>query len=413
MKQSILENPARAVLNEPALLPEHTDPPTSAPDAFEFSIVEGCDAVSQVWKMLERELNCDTISCSWAWTETWLRHYGDLVPHQFAIGRSGGVPRGICLLTRGAGQKEGPFRVRTMHLGTAGEPQLDSTCVEYNDVLVEPQHRDAFALHLLKHVFRDGRWDRFNLDGMAADAVAPFLSARSGFRLRQESSWYFDLKRARQGGTGVLPVLSSKVRANLRRNLRILGDLSQEWAQTPEQAESIFADLVQLHQQRWNSVGKPGAFASSRFLNFHRELIKRLFPDGKVVLFRVRHGAQALGCLYVFVENNRLLLYQSGRTLETGPLSPGLVTNYLFIEEALTRGFDAYDFMGGVAKYKEDLSTDCNQLVWAAWRRPRLKMLITDGLRSVRRALPASCRNGLTTLVRTGLRRKPKGACGN
>ena len=357
------------------------------PSPLTLSFVEERGDIADEWRALERELGGSSLACSWTWTATWLDHFGDLIPHRFVVARSGGIPRGICLLAQGVEQKEGPFQVRTLHLGTAGEPQRDSVCVEYNDLLVAPQFRNEFVRKLLEQVAQDPRWDRFNLDGMTADAAQPFLSAQPAFRARETPSWYFDLNQARENGKGVLGTLSYKVRKKLRHDLRAWGELTVEWAETSTQAESIFADLVRLHQERWTAEGKPGSFASQRFSDFHRDLIERLFPCGQAILFRVRQGAQVVGCLYAFVEGNRLLAYQSGRCAENSHLSPGAITNYLFIEEAFRRGFGAFDFLGGDSRHKRDLSTHCNQIVWSAWRRPRLKLLIVEGLKSVRRTL--------------------------
>ena len=99
------------------------------------------DFVLSEWRQLENRIGDRGLSCSADWTEVWLSVYGDLVPHRFLMAIDGQDGRlvGICLVTEGIEQKDGPLPIRTLHIGTAGEPDADSVCVEYNRLLVEPQ----------------------------------------------------------------------------------------------------------------------------------------------------------------------------------------------------------------------------------------------------------------------------------
>src|SRR4051794_24636800 len=94
-------------------------------------------SAAEIWTALERRLESEALTCSWDWTEVWLQHYGDVVPHRFAVGQSrDGRPYGVALVCRGH-RRRGPFPVRSVHLGTAGEPPGEGVYVEYNRILVE------------------------------------------------------------------------------------------------------------------------------------------------------------------------------------------------------------------------------------------------------------------------------------
>jgi hypothetical protein len=123
-------------------------------------------AVAQrTWTALEARLGSERLACSWLWTGTWLEYYGDVVPHRFAVGEADGAPCGIALVTRGVGRRRGPFPLRTVHLGTAGEPPDESVYVEYNAVLVDPERLTAFATALVGEIARDPSWHELNLGG--------------------------------------------------------------------------------------------------------------------------------------------------------------------------------------------------------------------------------------------------------
>lgn len=339
------------------------------------------------WRFLERRLNSKRVMCSATWTDTWLRHYGDVVPSRILAAEADGETRGICLMTEGVGQKAGPFPIRTCHVGTAGEPQIGSACVEYNRLLVEPASRQEFIAGIAEGVEDDLRWEQFRLDGMAEKDLQEWLAHFPQATVRKRDSKYFDLVKARESGGEILSRLGRSTRSNIRRRLKQYGDLDCEWATTVEQMDQILLELIKLHQDRWEAAGEPGAFADTRFLAFQLELAVRLFTEERSVLFRVQHQGATIGCLFLLVDGNRLLNYISGfASFEEHP-SPGLITNYLCIQEALRRGFDAFDFLVGDNQYKDNLSTHVNQLCWMNCSRPTLKMRAIHALRQAKRTV--------------------------
>ncbi|MGD9855662.1 MAG: GNAT family N-acetyltransferase [Planctomycetaceae bacterium] len=339
------------------------------------------------WEQLERRIGSTAIANSNLWTNTWLRHYGDLISHEFLLAESGGQPRGICLLTRGAGESWGALRLRSLHVGTAGEPNAESVCVEYNRLLVEDGFRADFCRLLVAHVEREADWDQFQFDGFAPGEVDVLLSSFPAVDVRRRTSRYFDLQSVRESGTDILSALGSSTRSNLRRRLRGYGELTIDWVDSLIDAEEVFSELVSLHQARWTAVGKPGVFASRRFHDFQLELMVRGLDDRRVVLFRVGQGRQTIGCLFLLVDCNRLLDYLSGFAAFDQHASPGLVVHYLCMLEALRRGYDAYDFLVGEHQHKRNLSNAQGELIWATWRRDRLKFRMADVARRVKRTV--------------------------
>jgi len=345
----------------------------------------------ETWRLLERRLEQQAehtpLAASSLWTETWLRHFGDLVPHEFLIAESQGTPRGICLLTRGVGQSLGPFPLRSVHLGTAGEPDADSVCVEYNGLLADDPFRVAFSRQIIAHVQQDTTWDQFQLDGFTPDEADALLQEFPTVDIQRRPSRFFDLAKAREKNSEVLPLLGRSTRSNIRRRLRDYGELTVEWVDSLTQAEEVFSELVSLHQARWTAVGKPGVFASSRFHDFQLELLTHGLSEQRVVLFRVRQGEQTIGCLFLLVDRNRLLDYLSGFASFARNASPGLIVHYLCMQEAHRRGYDAYDFLVGDRQHKRNLSTTENELLWATWHRDRLKFRLANTARRIKRAI--------------------------
>ena len=346
----------------------------------------------QVWKQLEQRLNSNSLASSASWVECWLDAYGDLVPHRFLVMEQSGMPRGIALIDSGRDKKLGPFPIRTVHLGTAGEPQLGSVCVEYNRLLVESSHAEEFHRGIRDSIESDLSWEQFVLDGFSESDLVPWTKLYPDAAIRSRESKYFDLKDARENERDVLASLGKSTRSNLRRRLKKYGDLECEWASSLDRAEDIFSELIKLHQARWNAVGQPGAFANDRFRRFQEQAVSRLFTEQRAVLFRVRHQNVTVGCLLLLVDRNRLLDYLSGFAPFDEKPSPGLITHYLCLQSAYERGYDAYDFLVGDKQHKSNLSTHTNQLCWMSVTRPSWKSKTVETVREVKRTLAALVR---------------------
>jgi CelD/BcsL family acetyltransferase involved in cellulose biosynthesis len=343
--------------------------------------IQGSDARAELldpWRVLHERVGGERVATSPEWLEIWLDQYGDVVEHRFAVLRASGRVCGITLLCAGTDKKLGPFPLRTLHVGTAGERDADSACVEYNHLLVEDEYRGDLVEALADLYRAEPEWDALSLDGFSADHAGSF-SAQLELDVRTYPSRYFDLARARRERRDVLELLGGSTRSNLRRQIKRLGGLEVEWASSREQAADIFAELLELHQARWQLDGEPGSFASPRFQAFVAALTERA-PE-RVALVRVRDGARTLGCLCLLIDGTRVLDYVSGMA-RIEKCSPGLVTHLCAMREALARGYDAYDFLKGEHQHKVNLSTDAHELVWAEHRRPRFKYTLATAYRA-------------------------------
>ncbi len=379
----------RPVHGEEPYQTEQPEAPASADTSLTFREYSGGEIRKGLdcWRDLQQRLPDCGVTCSADWIEIWLRHYGSVTRPRIIVAEAGERLCGAALLSAGAGRKAGPIPVRSLHLGTAGEPAGDSFYVEYNRFLCDRPLQGAFVRGLLDLVRRDPDWERFDLDGFELADAQPLLDAAPGACLEVRDSLYFDLARARAERREPVEYLGRSSRSNIRRRLRQYGELQTEWADTPSHAASIFDELIELHQSRWQSAGGRGAFSSARFLSFQRELLERLAPQRRIVLFRARSGGQTIGCQLLLVDRGDLLDYLSGHATFAKFSSPGVITHYLCIEEAVQRGYDRYDFLAGEKRHKRDLSTGARKLVWAAWKRPTWKNRLIAAACNLKRRL--------------------------
>jgi len=340
----------------------------------------------QLWTELEQRIGHLGLPCSADWTEAWLNAYGDLVPHTFLLARDSETStlQGICLICEGVGHKEGPIGIRTLHVGPAGEPDSESVCVEYNRLLVAPDFEGAFTQLIVEHLESRSGFDQWNVDGIATAKLAAFHQHESNLKLRVEPAYGFDFAKAKAETTNVLAQFKSATRRKVKRSIEAWDDLSVEWAATLNEAVDAFNEMVELHQARWTSVGKPGSYSSKRFTAFHEELLSKFVPQGRMAFVRVRSGGETIGIVQLFIEHRRALLYQCGWSIADKTRSPGVVVDYLAMEECLKQGLDAYDFLAFATQHKRHLANMSTDIVWATKRHPRLKFVALDQARKLR-----------------------------
>ncbi len=342
--------------------------------------------VRPLWMTLEKSLGSVAVTCSMDWTESWLQHFGDLIPHQFGFVWRGERLLSVFLLSQDFAERRSWLPLRTWRMGTAGEPDRDSVCVEYNDWLCVPEERDA-VLELIVSTRACGlKGDRLVLDGFAAVDLPDHVNSQNGWLLSRKTANYCDLRTVRESGAELISSFGDSTRKGIRQNLRDCGPVEVEWTENAAAAHAVFDDLIQLHQERWLADGQPGCYSSKRFTAFHRELIDRLVPAGKMSIVRVRANGVTLGCSQILLDRGRALVYQGGRIANSGKKSPGLITDYQCMLECLQRGYDAYDFMAGDSLHKRRMSTHSVPLVWAEYRWPGWRLPLYDALRSCKQS---------------------------
>ena len=373
-----------------------------------LSFSQKADAARR-WQYLEQSIRNTGLTNSWFWINTWLDQYDGIVQPVFAFGKQGNQLIGAALITKTTHRIRG-IPISAVHLGTAGEPEKESTFVQYNRLLVAPDHLDAFATGLVCTLRQQLHWSELRLDGFVPEHADALIrageNARLQFRIDKRKSPAFDFqKAAEEGYQDVISALGTNTRYNIRRSLRLFernfGQLRIGWAETPEQARDSLDELIQLHQKRWERVGEHGAFQSERVRRYHEGLIDALslWPQGSLIIFRIVYGKMTIGCLFNFVdEGGHVMSYKSGFPLfDDNRLKPGLVTHVVCMEECKRRslievekyrqsgfpeeecrkrGLLTYDFLTGETLYKQQLSNTEHDLTWITARRgPRMWLI--------------------------------------
>lgn len=345
--------------------------------------------VAHVWETLAEVSPFSSFFLTKEWTESWLDVFGSLLKPEILVFHGGGQPVGACLLVRRT-ERRGPIPIRRVYLNTAGEDEDDSSCIEFNSLLCLDGWEGPAATALCAHL-QSKPWDELALDGgMPGPPVEALAAAFPGLDRIETgtSSFYVDLAELRQSQLGFEGRLSRNTREQLRRSKKLYGESGEirvEAATSTAGALDMLMELARFHQQSWVARGRPGVFASRRFLAFHQALIRVAFPQAGIQLLRIAAGPRVIALLYNFVRRGKVYFYQSGlQYSKDNRLKPGLVAHACAIQTCLEQGLDEYDFLAGDSRYKQSLATKSRPLVWLVLRKRNLKSRAVDLLRLVK-----------------------------
>jgi hypothetical protein len=334
------------------------------------------EIAAQRWQSLEARIGSHALKSSWSWINTWLDYFGKDagydhgMPYTFVFGVENGQDIGAALVPISSFDL-GAFTVPTIAFGTAGEPLWERTYVQYNRLLVDLNHINAFAQSLVQYVARQ-RWSVLWIESFVVEHAEALIKACGNigmdFEIKREVAPTFDFSKL-SPDEEIWQGISHDQRSKIRRSMKLFntqfGACSVEWATTREQALDILEELTRLHTSQWRNKGNPGAFRTQRLRQYHCQLVETFFPD-HLIAFRVKQGDTTIGCLCNLVEDDggHITNHRSGLiTVEDNRLKPGYVTNLLFMQEARKRGYSEFDFLDGHVAYKKHLTNAEHTLV--------------------------------------------------
>lgn len=348
--------------------------------------VESCSVstsaqIQNDWLDLQSRSDCSYFQ-SWGWIRNWLeRIAGDLEPVVIRVW-SGQRVIGIGLFVARDLRRHILIRSKAMFLN---EYPFDSRnmVIEYNGLLAERGCAETVYDETIRHLIDTyDRCDEFHFgaieDGENLDALARSVPANLNFIHKEQSvTWQLDLDQLQPGLDGYLNSLGKNRKAQVRRSISLYrdrGQLELTEAATTQQALAMFDELKVLHTRRWQSKGKGGAFANSRWEDFHRALIRDRFQKGEIQLLKVAVDDETIGCLYNYLWRRRVYVMQTGFSSSGDKrLMPGYVVHGLSIVHNKKRGFAVYDLMHGDSLYKRMICNRNSRLNWLVVQNRKLR----------------------------------------
>jgi CelD/BcsL family acetyltransferase involved in cellulose biosynthesis len=130
-----------------------------------------------------------------------------------------------------------------------------------------------------------------------------------------------------------------------------------ERTEAPGALAGPMADFFRLHAARWAADGGSQGIKGKGVESFHRDATQLLAERGRLRLYTMKVGGQAVASVYGILHRGTFIYFQSGSDPEWRNRSVGLVLVGETFKDAIEAGLSEYDFLRGTEPYKSDWTT--------------------------------------------------------
>ena len=127
-----------------------------------------------------------------------------------------------------------------------------------------------------------------------------------------------------------------------------------ERTDAPGALAAPLTDFFRLHSARWAADGGSQGIKGTGVEAFHRDATQFLAERGRLRLYTMKVGGQAVASVYGILHGGRFVYFQSGYDPAWRNRSVGLVLVGETFRDAIDAGFTEYDFLRGTEPYKSD-----------------------------------------------------------
>jgi CelD/BcsL family acetyltransferase involved in cellulose biosynthesis len=294
-----------------------------------------------------------------AWLLSWWNHY-----------RSLGELYVLCV-TDEQGQVVGiaPWYIEhSLRWGRTVRPLgSGNTCSDYLGILTTPEHGPQVTAALSHWLLEaaggklgpEHRWDLLDLVSVDAEdeTMIRFVEQLQSddvhiHRREAMSCWSVPLPGTWEE---YLATLGQSHRKRLRRADRTWlasGATRLRTVEAQPQLGQAMDALVRLHQQRQQSLGRPGCFADAAFAAFLQESAERLLSEQLLRLHWLERGGDAIAAEFQLAGGERTYAYLGGMNAELDDCSPGMLIQMAILQGCIAEGQREYDFLRGDESYK-------------------------------------------------------------
>ncbi len=124
------------------------------------------------------------------------------------------------------------------------------------------------------------------------------------------------------------------------------------------EAMNIF---IKLHEMKWNSEGKPGAFTDDAFRNFHMDIAESFAEKGWLGLYFLMVNDEPVAAQYTFEYYRNMYYYLAGFDPKYSEFSVGNLLIMFLLRKCIEKGFTEYDMTRGDEAYKMQWTNKCRR----------------------------------------------------
>ena len=347
-----------------------------SPHALQIRVIETLEELETLrpaWEELLASLPQASIFSSWEWLAPWWRAFGDgqrlhVISFQNSSARLAGIAPLSFSTLRSAGLQWKVARLM-------GDGSKDSDNL---DLPVLPEYEDDFVRGLLQHLEGHSRqWDfcewntvpensplalhlPMHLKEHGWTVVTTFTPCTS---IPLPDTWDLYLKQLSAKERGKFGIrtrhLQNSYEVQYRRCLQVQ-DLDRD-------LESLF----HLHQQRWESIARPGSFRSPARRSFYRGLAEILLARDELEFWLLDLNGKPVAAQFGFRFGTAVYSLQEGFDPAFAKDSVGYVLRAHVLQRLIAEGVRTYDFLGGASDSKTRWGAATGRYVNFRFSRPR------------------------------------------
>jgi CelD/BcsL family acetyltransferase involved in cellulose biosynthesis len=331
--------------------------------ALQLRVYQSLDEIESLrpaWDDLLAEFRGATTFSTWEWLAPWWRAFGEsrqMLTLAFLDSSSRLV--GLAPLQLEKRRIAPGLSLRVLRLWGDGSGDSDNL-----DCPVRPGYEDQVARALFDHLATNQKaWDVCELNTMPHDSAVGnclielmgqrcwtvFQHQRPALAISLPDTWeeYLAAISAKERGKVVYygKRLEKKYGVRFRRCERL--------TDVPHSLQALF----NLHQQRWQSAGKPGSFRSIARRRFYGELSGLLLQRKRLGFWLLELDGEIVAAQYGFRLGDTFSQLQEGYDPAFAADSVGYVLRAYVIRRLIAAGVRCYDFLAG---------EDASKLRWAA-----------------------------------------------
>lgn len=245
-------------------------------------------------------------------------------------------------------------------------------CTDYQTILSIAEYQEAVTEALcdwLTDACNRGTWGSCDWDGISStDVVIRRVCETLAdcdmlvHPLELESTWRLDLT----GGWPAVLALMCKTQRRQSRNLinrfDKQGCYTSTVADTPHSVPAALDTLMNLHQLRWQAVGKPGCFSDERFVEFMRSSCVSLAAAGQCQIRSLHLDGRCVASQLLLHDAGGYYMYQTGRDPAQDANAVGRILTLATIRSLCESGADFLDYLRGDELYKPRLGAQATPL---------------------------------------------------
>lgn len=349
--------------------------------------------LQQAWLALEARSE-PNFFLSWQWIGSWFDCFVD--EHYIIEAKRNNEVIGLGIIVPKMDLISRYFKGVPYYLHRVGEELLDQAWIEFNDFLMLAGEEDEIRHNMITIVMTEIVGNGKFVIGASHSNILQTSATQYAVESTWETSTYLvDLELLRSQNQTLSQMISRSARYQINRSIRCYeeyGEVTVSTAESVEDALSYFALADPLHVKRWGDQLGQSGFRNPHFVRFHKALIRTGVPQGHVKLHKIMAGNELIAIIYNFHWHGNVTFYLSAINYDIPGehLKPGLVSHFYLINMAMNDGFNSYDFMGGIARYKETFSNSNSSLSIYEMRKSKVALALKNKLRHVKHQLSRS-----------------------